>query len=444
MSSFFQYARQTDDEEPEELDPIFSEVKTAKKENIIPPVGIAKPELVESFKENMGDEDKILKDIADIEAYEKENIGQSAIREGLSHVIRGGEGFFGGINSFLNLLTPELYQDEEGMPYEPGKQPKGLPGAEELHGMTKELTGKYFEPKSAFTKSTQETSSDIGSMFSTPGLGFLQKLLLPVGGQLVKQGIKASGGSEKSQDIGKLGFMTIASIANLGNAQKVASNAISEVKQMLPKGLSFSAKPTIDALSKIKKSPWYKTGKTASKFPAMEEIERIEKLIVNGKINAHDAIQLRQDINEARKQLGGFSFSPNQVADKKAARRYLDEVDKALMESIDNYGNKINPDWLNKYKLANKAYGVTQRSRQISDFIQQHAKPLQSETARILMHIGAGSAVAHLPAIAGAALPVMGAAKTVQIINRMIRSPILRNHYLDVLRQASLGNAAAM
>jgi len=439
MSSFFQYARQTDMEEPEETNPIFSEVKSAKKENIIPPVGIAKPELVESFLENMGDEEKILKDIADAEAYEKENLSDTVERELSSHAIRGLEGFFGGINTFLNMLTPEMVLEEESGETErfPGNK---LPSANELHEFTKEKTGNYFEPKNKFTKASQETTSDIGSLFASPDrVSALMKIGTAIAGQVVKQGVKASGGSESAQDLSKLGFMTIASFANLGNAPRAASQALNEAEQMIPRGLSFSSRPTEQALQRIRNSNWYRSGHTPSKGPAMEEINRIQAQIANGRINGRMALQLRRDINEARRQLGGFQL--NRPVNRRQALRYLDEVDHALSASITNYGTRVNPQFLRNYHLANEAYRITQRSRLISDVIERSAKPLQSQTAKVLFHVGGGAALAHLPAVAAATVPTLAAAKSVQIINRMIRSPVLRNHYLDVARASATGNA---
>jgi len=441
MSSYFQLARQTTDEEPEEVSPIFSQVKSAKQENIIPPVGIAKPELVESFIQNIGDEDKIRKDIEEVEAYERETLPQTLVREGLSYGARGLEGFFGGIGGFLNLLTPELALDPEGQPYKPGEQPQGLPSPSELREVTKHFTGRYLEPKGEKSKAAQETVSDIGSMYSTPGLGFWQKLLLPLGGQVVKQILKSSGESEKVQDIGKLGFMTLASMANLGNAQRVATNALREAEQMIPVGLSFSARPTENALNNIRNSQWYRTGATPSKAPAMAEIDRIQAQINRGMLDGHAAMQLRRDINEARRQLGGFQL--NRPVNRTQALRYLDEVDNALLASMENYGTHVNPQWWRNYNLANEAFRITQRSRLISDLVGRYAKPLQSDIAKTLFHVGGASVLTHLPAVGATAVPVLGAAKTVQVMNRMIRSPVLRNHYLTVLRQASTGNAAA-
>ncbi len=440
--SIFQRARQnTDEEYLEEAAPIFQQYKQHKQENIIPPVGIAKPELVESFIENMDDEDKIRKDIEDIESYERETPFETSKREVLSHGASLFHGFVGGLNSFFNAVTPDLELENEEGDVEKHK-PIKLPGPNELREKAKERFGKYLEPKSEFSKASQETAEDIGGAFSTPFIGAWNAILGPIGGQAVKQIIKKSGGSEAAQDIGKLGFMAVSSIANIGNAPKAASEALRQSENMISQGVRFSAQPTENALNKIKNSNWFKTGHTPSKGPAMDEIARIEQRIQNGTIDAHEAMQLRRDINEARRQLGGFQL--NKPVNRKQALRYLDEVDDALMQSMNNYGKNINPQWLKQYQLGNEAFRVTQRSQLISDLVAQHAKPLQSQTAKTLFHLGAASGALHLPTIGTIAAAAAATAKGVQLINRMIRSPVLRNHYQEVLSQASAGNIRAM
>ncbi len=437
--SIFQVARQGNNEEyVNEAEPVFKAYKEHKDQNIIPPVGIAKPELVQSFLENMEDEDKIRRDIADVEAYEKETLGESAKREALSHGARLYEGFLGNLNSFFNAVTPDLeLEDLEGNVER--HKPIKLPGTKELREKTREKTGKYLEPKSELTGASQETIQDIGEAFSTPFMGFWNSILLPIGGQVVKQVVKKSGGSEAAQDIGKLGFMAVASMANIGNAPRAAGEALRQAENMVARGVRFTSQPTEQALNRIRNTNWFRTGRTPSKGPAMDEITRIEQAIQGGTIDAHDAMQLRRDINEARRQLGGFQL--NRPVNRRQALRYLDEVDNALMQSMENYGHNVNPQWLRQYQLGNEAFRITQRSQLISDIVAQHAKPLQSQTAKTLFHLGAATSGLHLPTVAGLAGAGLATAKGVQIINRMIRSPVLRNHYLSVLTQASAGNA---
>lgn len=440
MTSIFQRARQSTEEQPEEAAPIFQGLKKHKQENIIPPVGIAKPEDVDAFLQNIGDEDKIRETIQAREDYEKENAFETAKRETFSHGARGLEGFFGGIGSFLNALTPDLELEDESTGEIERHKPTKLPGANELREKTKEKTGQYLEPKNEVTKATQEIASDIGSMFSTPGLGIWSKILMPLGGQATKQFIKASGGGQTAQNIGKLGFTLVSSIAGLGNAQRAASQALNQAEQMIPQGVRFSANATQQALNNIRNRTWFRTGSTPSKAPAMAEIERIENAIHNGTMDAHEAMQLRRDINEARRQLGGFQL--NRPVNKADALRHLDEVDQALLSSMENYGQNVNPQWLRSYTLGNEAYRVTQRSRLVSDLVEKYAKPIQSQTAKTLFHVGAAGAGGFLPTVATIGIPGLAAAKTIQIINRMIRSPVIRNHYIEVLAAASSGNAA--
>jgi hypothetical protein len=234
--------------------------------------------------------------------------------------------------------------------------------------------------------------------------------------------------------------MALASMANLGNARGIAGEALRDAENMIAQGVRFSAQPTQTAFQRIRATPWFRSGRTPSKGPAMDEINRIEAQIQNGTIDAHTAMQLRRDINESRRQLGAFQLDP--VADRAAARRYLDEVDRALLDSMENYGSRVNPQWFQQYQLANEAFGITQRSRLISNVVEKYAKPLQSQTAKHLFYAGGASALTAMPTATLAIPGALAAGKTVQIMNRMIHSPVLRNHYLNVMRLSTQGNAA--
>ena len=95
------------DEPEEEQDQIQenSGIKPHQTENIIPPIGIAKPELVDSFMENIGDEEKILQDIKDITDYHNENKFETAEREAKSYGLRALEGLGGTVGGLLNALS---------------------------------------------------------------------------------------------------------------------------------------------------------------------------------------------------------------------------------------------------------------------------------------------------------------------------------------------------
>jgi len=457
--NILQYSRQTDEEDPKvETNPIFEQSRE-KKENIIPPVGIAKPELVDTFSENIGDDEKILKHIADVEAYAKETLPESAKRQTLAHGARAGEaaaGSIGDTQSLFEMLTGFPYPEREMKTREElseFKFPTGdlegptpfafkSPTTQELREKTKEATGTYLEPKENWQKASQEVASDFGSMVSPIAgeLSWAQRLLLPLAGQTVKQSLKSAGVGETGQDIGRLSTIGILSIANLGNARQVAETALNQSRNMIGNNVNAIATPTANALNRLRNQPWFRTGRNATKAPAMDMIQRIEDSIHNGQLNLQDAMQLRIDLNHARRELGGFNVPGN--PDRSTALRYLDEVDRALSSSMEHYGTNINPRWWNAYQQANEAFRVTRRSEAISNFLSsKYGKPLTSEAAKIAFGTGLMHGGIHIPLAGMGVGGVMAAAQSFKVINRMIQSPILRQHYLNVVRAASAGNA---
>lgn len=410
--------------------------------NIIPPVGIAKPEILDAFLENIEDEDKIKRDVRDVEEYYKENFLDTAKREVTSLGFRALEGLGGSIGGLMNLLSGEAHFDENGQPLET-EVPK-LPSAHQLREITKEKTGKRYEPKNELSKNLHETATDIGSTLPLPGLGWVQRFLMPLMGQGFKAVIKSQGGTEAQGDAGKLAFMGISTIANLGNAPQVARHAYAEVERALPQGTRMSTRYMTQELNTLRNTPWYRTGRTAAKGPAFDEIERIDRAIQHGSMDVHDAMQIRRDINEARDRLRAFHYEPG--LDRAAARQYLNRVDDVLRTNMERWGQGNNPQWLNAYERANEAYAVTRSSQRLQDYIQNNAitRHLQSETTKTLFHLGGAAAIAHAPALLGSAAAVGAGAKGIQLINRMIRSPILRNHYAAVTAAAAARNAGAM
>lgn len=412
------------------------------QQNIIPPVGIAKPEILEAFMENLGDEDKIKRDVKDVEDYYKENFADTASREVKSYGLRALEGIGGTLGGLMNLLSGEAYFDEKGQPVE--TEVPMLPSAHELREFTKEKTGKRYEPKTEFAKNAHEAATDIGSSLPLPVGGWFQKILMPIFGQGAKATVKSQGGTEAQGDWAKLGFVGASTIAGIGNAPRIARQAYHEAVNMIAPGTRMSTRYMTQELNALKNTPWYKTGRTTAKGPAFDEIDRVEKSIQHGSMDMHEAMQIRRDVNEARNKLGAFNYEPG--IDKAAARQYLDRVDEVLRTNIERWGQSNNPKWLNAYKQANQAVAVTRSSQRLQDFIQKNAvtKHFQSETTKTLFHLGAGSAIAHAPALLGGVAAASAAGKSIQLINRMIRSPILRNHYAQVLSAAATGNAGTM
>ncbi len=416
-------------------------IKQNTKKDIIPPVGIADPKLLESFLQNPNDEEKILQDVKILEDYHRETPLDTVQREGMSYGLRALEGLGGTVGTMLNALSGEAYFDDKGELLK--NEVPMMPSAGKLREFTKQKTGERYEPKNPTSKEAHEAVTDIGAALPLPG-GWATKLLLPIFGQGASKLVRSQGGSETQGDLAKGAFLMSATLANIANAPQFARNALAASRNMVPQGARMSTRYMGQELNALRQQPWYRTGRTTAKGPAFDEIERIENSIQHGSMDVHDAMQIRQDINEARRKLGAFNYEPG--IDKAAARQHLDRVDEVLRTNLERWGQGNNPDWLNAYQRANQAYAVTERSRILQDFIKSNAvtKPLQSQMSKTLFHLGGASAISQAPAILGAAAPIAGAAKGIQVINRMIRSPLLRNYYTQVLMHAGSQNAGAM
>lgn len=435
--------------------------ESAKQEDdpIIPPIGIAEPGLVQKSLETVGKPQELREYITELERYKKESPLETTGRNVAANSVRGLEGlggFWGNIQELMTSLTgvnlPERDTKREKGSYAfssfGGEEGPDLfksrsATTKELRELTKKSTGEYLEPKTDAEKAGQEISEEIGGMFAVPGgLSNIQKMLIPVFGQTSKEVVKKFGGSEKEQDMAKLATMGLASFAQLGNAPRVAREALNAAEQMIPRGLRFTAQPTQRALNQIRNSQWYRSGVTPQKQAAFGLIERIENQIQNGFIDGRMAMQLRRDINEIRRNMGGFLVPFK--ADRTASLNYINQVDRALLDSMENYGTRVNPRWWNNYNLANEAFRITQRSQALSEFIHNSGgKKLISEAGKYLLAPALTISASTVPVVgAGIATGIAGM-KTIQILNRVVRSPILRRHYADVLRVAATGNANA-
>ena len=447
----------TNDVDTDYLTELFKASRQAPSEDI--PEDIDRSAFIPSEQEPEIENKEELKQYLDsLEETQQEKPYETLIRQTASHAERAAEGlggFWGDMQQFLSTLTgtdleeKEIKSKEElsGFRFPGVDDLEGsnfsvkLPQTRELRDLSKEQFGQYLEPKTESDKATQEVAQDIGAMFASPGgFSFFQKMLFPVVGQTTKQIAKSLGASEKSQDITKIVSMMGASLFHLGNAQKVAGQAMNEAENIMPQGTLISAKPTEKAFQDLRNSTWYKSGVTLSKKPAIAEIKKIEKKISNGQLDGKMAMQLRKDLNETRRNMGGFEIVKRE--DKKQALRYLNMVDDALLESMENYGKNVNPHWWDKYNLARQAFSVTKRSIALSEFIHDNAgKKLISESGKLLFYPAVAMGMGHAPLTTMAAGAGYGAMKSYQIANRVMKSKVLRDHYMHVVLKATKGNS---
>ena len=176
-----------------------------------------------------------------------------------------------------------------------------------------------------------------------------------------------------------------------------------------------------------------------AKRPARQITEDIlEKLRNNGQLPLEEGIQYRIDFNDRLRDLGGFDIRGSSRAN---AVRYLQEANRALIDGMENSVGRTNPDWWNQYQSANQAYGVTQATTRLGNWMQKHLeKPLISDMAKVLFGAGTFTGLKIIPGVSLASLPLIGTIKAWQVASRMVRSPILREYYTRAISDAAAGN----
>jgi len=234
------------------------------------------------------------------------------------------------------------------------------------------------EPKSETERFGQEFTQDLVRL-SLPGSGahtWTGKVGLAFAGNSTKEIAKLYGFSPSTQELVKFGTLGILSLAQIGNAPQFARELFQNSKKILPRGIAFKTGPLENLLNKVKNSDWYKGHSTPSTGAAREMIEAIESRINNGTLNAHQAMKLRENINEYRGNLGAFKVDRS---GKNTHIAHLDEVQNALIKGMEETLGKQYPNWWKQYQGANQAYAITQRSSAIGNLIaNNYAKPLVS------------------------------------------------------------------
>lgn len=330
-----------------------------------------------------------------------------------------------------------------------GKEQNILPTSSKLREFSEKASLGYTKPKSEFEESIGDIVSDVGSM-AFPGGGhysFARNIGIPIVGNLVKEGIKYGNGKEKSQAYGKTGTLVALDLIsrNKGGVKKYVNSLFQKADEAIPKGVSINAENLGKSLNKLEETLTAGGVRTTTK-KALEKITEIKNEIKNGKIDAKRLAAYRPSINEAIEELGGFQLEiPKKL--KPQAIRNLNEVKSNVIKSLNEYGEKFNPDFAKFSREANEGYAALKKSEFITNFIQDKVgfQP-KSKAVQVLFSYGptaAGvGALALSPMSALSGTAAYGGYNAFKVLHRTMNSPVLRKYYLNVLKEASAGNVA--
>lgn len=328
---------------------------------------------------------------------------------------------------------------------------KTLPSSEEIkESVTKSISEKILgnkealEPKNEPERFAQEFTQDLVSL-ALPGSGVtstLGKVGLALAGNSAKEVAKQYGFSPSTQEWIKFGTLGVISLANIGNAPKYASQLFEDVKSQMGRGVRFNTNSLKNEINKIKQSSWYKGHTTPSTAAAREMIDAIEKRIKNSTMSAQEAMQLRENINEMRGNLGAYKV---EGTGKSSHVSKLNDVQNALITGMEQTLGQTHPSWWKQYQNANQAYAITKSSSAVGNFIaNNYGKPILSDAGKILFGNAVAKGAAGVAKLGVAGAGIATGAKAISIVNRVWKSPVLRRYYKDVVNSSLRSDSLAM
>lgn len=333
-----------------------------------------------------------------------------------------------------------------------------LPGSSDIKQTVQKHTGDYLKPQGEYEQFADDVT-ETAAMLAGPGKFIkLGKSAIPVALKGTKIGkalaISAAAnlagtatskitGNETAGELVKQGA-TIAGILKHGNTIKGLPDSLYKKAAELrgdakinAQGLGKQARELRDEIAK--------GGTSSQKAAALTKLDEINKSTWQGQVPVSELEAFKKTINEIRGDLyGEFIFHTNKGAPAKAR---LDHVAKLIEGKIADYG-KTNPEYYKTYKLADKIYGDIAQSQKFSHWIGKtflggNHKSLKGGIGATLIGLGLYNPAA-LPGLAAKAGAAYGGIKVGEYLHRIARSPELRKHYTDVMKNLIEENAQGL
>lgn len=382
------------------------------------------------------------------------NIGRQAGRAGArtAETILGAPRAFG---EFLEGLVPEERVKnlagkvglrkpvEKGFELSKKIAPyKLFPKSEDIReNITKHLFGERLEPKNKAEARSDEIISDFAALaIPLPGkqLKVLKPALLALGGNAASDIVEKMGGSKKEQAWAKIGTILAGSMINPKAAEKLKTDLFAQARKARPADAKVASKKLVKSVDKFEKELMKGDPDVGSKKKALDLIKKIKAKSASGDISIEDLEEFKRNINETRSSLYE-EFKTDKVG-MKAAKRNLDTVSHFVDNSLKEYG-KTNPEWESFYRPANEAHGAIAQSKRVRYAIARHAKALGFPA--LLAELGLFH-VAGAPAAVGSVAAGAAALGTGELLARVMKSPTLRKHYMNLMNAAMKEDVVVM
>lgn len=374
---------------------------------------------------------------------------ESSAASGLRNVARQGSNLatraiglpgdlFSLVNEYIANPTVKAFGGSE-VPYEDTLLGRAIPTTETHRKGVESVTGEYLKPKDRVERFVDDVIEDTALLLVPGGKGTKLTRAVPksfmtsVGANLSGKAAEDLSGSESVGNATKLGSMFFLSLLSAPKAAEKLSQLYKNAEKNLPADATTSAERLKESVlglkEKVTKGRPIGNLAPSEKF-VIDEIEKIESLIKDGKINVNQAWAQKRSLSE---NLQKHVFDTVDRGAQTKAKQLAKPLTHFLNESIGQYGKK-NPRFYEPFKQAEEGFGVMAKSNFVSNWVDKNITSLPATTG--LLHLF-GSTTAK--AGSAAAVPYYAT----KIGYRVAKSPVLRKMYTEALGAATRDDAAA-
>lgn len=357
-------------------------------------------------------------------------------------------GFPGDVVQFGKFLSeklpkgPEFLQKEPNFIQRAGKKGlESIPSSQDLKEMTSYLSSGFTDPKSA----EEELGDDITSLATSlliPSKDPIKfkSLLSSLGMATVAKGARKGAEQLGAGEVGKaateLGTLFLTGLIGKKTADKFVSDQFKQARSKIPQGTMIETKQLVNDLDKVGED-LFKGISTSTKREVGSAVNELKLKAAGGAMPVDELVQSYHDLNERinSKKL----FDELSTSERKILKHRYDQFKDKLSQSIENYGRN-NPEFFDQWKKANQSYATIAQSKKVSNFLQKNIGNLPKHLAGTLLL----ETLMGYPKVAAGTLAGAGAVKTGELLYRIAKSPKLREHYLNILRESGNENLPAV
>jgi len=321
-----------------------------------------------------------------------------------------------------------------------------FPTSAELKETTSKITSGFTDPQNAW-----EEFGD--SIFELSALVYGNKSKAATKGKRVAEnfskaiakatGAKTSGELAKKYGAGT-GLQLAAEIATLGlmglvngkMANRYVGDKFKNARTLLPQGLMADTSVMTRELQALE-NDLTKGLSTPSKSETLSAVREMKDKVSGGAYPAEEIVDMMHDLNE--RMVNKKLFDDLGKANHKRLQYRYGQVKEVVGKEIYKIG-KNNPEFIKEWSEGMEGFAVIENSKKATRTIEKAVKNLPHSVAT---GMAAEIFLFQNPQAAAAIGATYSALKSYELLNRVILSPTLRKHYLNVVDAAVKSNGPA-